>query len=579
MSEAPPDKTRIGLLSRQFLGPWLLALACLSAFLARGSQILTSEYSVLLRVIEDDTFYYLQPAWNLKEKGFYSFDGVGRTYGFQPLWMIAVTGLSWLSPDKEVFLRLTLFASLVLFLAAGIALYRFAAHEKNRLATALGVSVFWILNPWLSEVFTRGKENAIHALALTLAVLSAHAVLTNPLRASLLRWAWLGALLGFMLLARVNNLLFIFTFFALFLWRNGLSPLKPLALIMLVVALFAVAAPWFIYAQLELGTTFPTSGSAKLKSLRLEQLISLISFESISRIARSLVGVYRDVLPPAILTLLGWGYLALKRRRAEARLGLFTRVTDWVRRDPATTLLVSYAGVNIAATFVLLNPWFDYGIWYRVPEHCASVLLMTRAFASLFQESEADEVARSPHWLPLRSIPGLAFAIGTLLWTVSFRQIVPAEKPPYRAWQDRIYEATTAAPELIPKGSAIGAWNAGLIGYLLDDYTVYNLDGLANSREFLEVIGPNVGGLRLTPDHRNLADWLAENKVEYLIDFVDMETMHEPPCFRLIGFDQCRILKTVGEPMSFGPGRTIIESILELGPKASLGGYPAPSET
>jgi hypothetical protein len=146
MSEAPPDKTRIGLLSRQFLGPWLLALACLSAFLARGSQILTSEYSVLLRVIEDDTFYYLQPAWNLKEKGFYSFDGVGRTYGFQPLWMIAVTGLSWLSPDKEVFLRLTLFASLVLFLAAGIALYRFAAHEKNRLATALGVSVFWILN-------------------------------------------------------------------------------------------------------------------------------------------------------------------------------------------------------------------------------------------------------------------------------------------------------------------------------------------------------------------------------------------------------------------------------------------------
>jgi hypothetical protein len=568
MSDAQPANTSRDPLPRsKSLGAWILGLACLYALLVRGSQILTADYSGLLRSIEDDTFYYLQPAWNLKHKGMYSFDGVGTTYGFQPLWMIVVTALVWVSPDKEIFLRNTLLTSLILFLAAGVALYRLAARNKNQAAAAIGVSVFWVLNPWLSEVFTRGKENAVHALALTLAALSAHIVLTEPGRASLKRWAWLGALLGFMLLARVNNLLFILTLAALFVWRNGWSSLKPQAIAVAAAALIVVTAPWFVYAQLELGTTFPTSGSAKLKSLGLERILSLISLESVYRLTRSVVGVYRDLFPPVILTLLGWAYLTFKRKKVEPRQGLTTSVPGWLRQDPATALLVFYAGVNIAATFLLLNPWFDYGIWYRVPEHAASVLLMTRAFASLFQEDAAAQGAKSPLGLSLRSIPGLALAGGTLLWTLSFRHIVPAEKPPYRDWQDRIYEAITAAPELVPQGSAIGAWNAGLIGYLLDDYTVYNLDGLANSREFLEVIGPNVGGLRLTPDHRNLANWLAENKVEYLIDFVDLSAIGEGPCFRLIGFNQCRILKSVGEPLSFGPGKFIAESILELGPK------------
>lgn len=549
------------------LGGWILALACVYTLYVRGNLVLAADYELLLRSIEDDTYYYLQPAWNLKQKGMYSFDGVGKTYGFQPLWMIAVTAFAWISPDKEVFLRVTLMASVLLFIAAGVVLYRLALKGKNHVATAIGVSVFWFANPWLSEVFTRGKENAIHAVALTLSTLWAHTVLTDPKRASLLRWAGLGAMLGLMLLARVNNLLFIMTLAALWIWRNGWSALKPKAVLTAIASMVAVAAPWFIYAQLELGTTFPTSGSAKLKSVSAGQLLSLVSFDSLSRISRSLVGVYRDLFPPVIVTLLFLlygAYWVWRRRRKSSPFSLHP-IVGWIRRDPATALLLFYAAVNVITTFLLLNPWFDYGIWYRVPEHCASVLLMSRAFSYLFEVPPAEDTSR-PH-LSLGKPLGLSFALGTVAWALLFRQIVPSEEPPYRGWQDRIYEAIDIAPSIIPPGAAIGAWNAGLIGYLLEGYTVYNLDGLANSKEFLDVIGPNVGGLRLTPDHRNLARWLEDNRVEYIIDFMDTADIGRQPCFRLVGFNHCQVRRTVGEPMPFGPGKDIIESILELGPR------------
>lgn len=347
--------------------------------------------------------------------------------------------------------------------------------------------------------------------------------------------------------------------------------------------MLAVAGPWFAYAQFELGTTFPTSGSAKLKAVRPEQLAELLSWNSVTRISRSLVGVYRDLLPPVVLTLLGWVWVTRLRREAQEPLPLAERFTRWLKRDPATALLVSYAFVNLGATFILLNPWFDYGTWYRVPEQCASILLMTRAFSSLFSKAAEDEASlpeppgaasslratfseRLRRGLVVRSPVGASIAASVVLWALLFRRVVPAEEPPYRDWQNRIYEAISSVPELIPSGASIGAWNAGLIGYLLDDYTVYNLDGLANTREFLDVIGPNVGGLRLTPDHTDLAVWLAEQGVEYVIDFMEEDELENSPCFRLTGFNSCRVLKTAGDPLPYGPERTLIESILELGP-------------
>lgn len=216
---SPRQPTKV--FSESSSGAWVLALACLYTLFTRGAHIFTAEYSLLLRIIEDDTYYYLQPAWNLKEKGIYSFDGVGKTYGFQPLWMIAVTALSWLSSSKEALLRGALLASVVLFIASGIALYRLARRDRSPLATAVGVSAFWLLNPWLVDVFTRGKENAIHALALLLSTLSAHFILTRPRDVRAIKWAVLGALLGLVLLARVNNVLFIAALVGLFIWRNG----------------------------------------------------------------------------------------------------------------------------------------------------------------------------------------------------------------------------------------------------------------------------------------------------------------------------------------------------------------------
>jgi hypothetical protein len=551
--------------------PWRIALvlvplACLFTLFVRGSEFLGTPYPSLLRSIEDDTFYYLQPAWNLKQKGIYSFDGLAETYGFQPLWMIVVSGLAWLSPTKEILLRSSLVMSVVLFVASGWALYRLLTKRTNSLGAALGVSVFWLLNPWLIEVFTRGKENAVHALVLVVTILLAAPLVERPEELKIKHWFLVGGALGLLVLARVNNVTFLGWLFVFWIWHHGIASLRAANFLAAISGLALSAGPWFAYAKIELGTTFPTSGSAKLKWFSGQHFVELFNLESVLRIVRSIAGVYRDVFPPVVVVLLGCAWLltrALRDRRPSTLLSLVS-FKAWTKGETALVLLFVHAVTNITATFTLLNPWFDYGIWYRVPEQVLSVYLVGRAVGALMEASARS----SSQLIDLRRRAPLVLvaAAASLLWAVGYRKLAPSPPAPYRGWQDRIYAAVLEVPRVVPRGSRLGAWNAGLLGYMLDDYTVFNLDGLANSREFLEVIGPNVAGLRLTPDHRNLAQWLNRSEVKYIVDFMDVENIGKTPCFRLIGYNDCKILATVGEKMPFGDNKDIIESILVLGP-------------
>src|SRR5439155_23343645 len=69
----------------------VLGLIPLRAFLNR---IVKSDYLALAVSTPDDSFYYLLPAWRFITHGYFTFDGVQTTYGFQPLFMVLLTGLS-----------------------------------------------------------------------------------------------------------------------------------------------------------------------------------------------------------------------------------------------------------------------------------------------------------------------------------------------------------------------------------------------------------------------------------------------------------------------------------------------------
>jgi hypothetical protein len=52
------------------------------SLLARGVEYVASSLTI------DDTYYYLQTAWNTKRLGFVTFDGLHDTNGVQLLWFV-----------------------------------------------------------------------------------------------------------------------------------------------------------------------------------------------------------------------------------------------------------------------------------------------------------------------------------------------------------------------------------------------------------------------------------------------------------------------------------------------------------
>jgi hypothetical protein len=83
-----------------------------------------SNYFALATAVQDDTFYYLLPAWNFSRFGWFTFDGLTRTYGFQPLWEICLAVLATASPSREAFLRIALFLGAVCYALTALGIAR-----------------------------------------------------------------------------------------------------------------------------------------------------------------------------------------------------------------------------------------------------------------------------------------------------------------------------------------------------------------------------------------------------------------------------------------------------------------------
>lgn len=367
MQELPSERLR------RHLPVLFLALACLLCFGLRAHYILLSGYDEVLKGVEDDTYYYLQPAWYFRQLGFYTFDGVGKMYGFQPLWMVIVTALSYVCSDKEVFLRATLLLATVFYIASGIVLYRLVRTQKRELGSAVAVGVFWFLNPWLAEVLTRGKENALQAFLLLVATSLVDSLLKSESKASATRLVGLGAVTGLLFLARINSILFpaLFGVGYLIASRRRL-PAALRDLVFCAIGFVVASVPWLLYAQLEFGTAFPLSGAAKLRWFSYQHFIELFIPLTVFRIARSIGGVYRDLFPQLGVVFLGGAFAVF---RARASLGPLLRPSAVLsaclralEQNLGLAALVAYAVINLFTTLVFLSPWFDYGVWYHVRE-------------------------------------------------------------------------------------------------------------------------------------------------------------------------------------------------------------------
>ncbi len=168
---------------------------------------LAPAHSLLNWYPTDDAFFYFKTAQNIASGYGSTFDGIGLTNGYHPLWMLVCIPIFWLA-NYDLYLPLRLLVLLlgVLNLASAWLLFRWLQTMLSAPVALLG-SIFWALYPLIhTQTARNGLETGISAFFL-LAVL-ASAAQKAP------RWQT-GLLAALAFLSRLDN---IFLLSALGLW-------------------------------------------------------------------------------------------------------------------------------------------------------------------------------------------------------------------------------------------------------------------------------------------------------------------------------------------------------------------------
>jgi hypothetical protein len=136
----------------------------LLVFLASLFVVFTPANSLVNWYASDDAFYYFKTAQNFSEGYGLSFDRIGRSSGFHPLWMLVCIPVFALARfDLILPLRILVLISILLNAGSAVLVYRIL---KDRLTPFIAVffSLFWALSRQIFGTTTmQGMESGISA--------------------------------------------------------------------------------------------------------------------------------------------------------------------------------------------------------------------------------------------------------------------------------------------------------------------------------------------------------------------------------------------------------------------------------
>ncbi|MCP3920040.1 MAG: hypothetical protein GY711_31305 [bacterium] len=469
----------------------LAVVAVALALLAVQSVVLLGmNLPELVRMIPDDSFFYLIIAERFREFGAFSFDGIHQTYGFQPLYQLVCIALAFVFREPRALLLAALFLGSLLHALSGRSLYYLVRELFGRFG-AWGALVFWLANPALVVWFWSLKENALYAWLL---ILLAHELLRVLRSSSVSGGGWrLGLLAGGAALARVSFVPIWWLATGLLLLGAGLRrPLRARVKLVLVTSAAAVlvSGPWFLFAQLHFGSATPTSGLIKIagtkayvgKTLGLEWLsaehllatakTTLAYLDQTFRAATGLWGplVQGTVLAAVIACVMGW------RRRAERGTGEpFATASSWTCGYVA---VLAVANGYLSALF--LPTFLAYGRWYTTPEFVALGVGVgwSIALAGRLLRSRADTVLLAAclvggvlAWTHVRRVP----------WESLFTPTDFLETPPDS--NQVLLEVGLWANRHLPEDVLVGARDPGTVTFF-SRRRIVALDPLVNTYEF-----------------------------------------------------------------------------------------------
>jgi len=455
----------------------------------------------------DDAFYYFKTAQNIVEGHGVTFDGIARTNGFHPLWMIVLLPIFTLARfDLILPLRLVIILQVVLGLGSALILYRLGRTLCSRWVAFL-LAMFWAFSPLIYEVvFKGGTEASLNAFFLLLLMWQFYQVseeLSNG-KIDFGRVLTLGFVATLTLLSRLDNVYLVFIWGGWLLLRFWHPPQMGTTKLSLIfkwwlklglayfTPLVSTLGFYLFVNQIYFGSAMPVSGKIKRwwgtqkytvygnppKNLNdfLEEFFS----------ASDSLGPWSMVTAPLQhfwFWLQGFS-LGLRWLLGAVALLLLILVVVSILRNSKFFAQVFWRWNLIpllAACLVQIVYYKGLGHiaqkgWYWIAEMLFVLLLL-----GIVLEVIAREIKKLPHGNTLVPVSVLILTIALVqpYAQTSYHAItyVPAQEHFYLQRAHFLEENTEP-------GALIGMTGSGSSGYFVQDRTVVNLDGLINSMEY-----------------------------------------------------------------------------------------------
>jgi len=442
----------------------LTSLACASLALF----FLAAPIERVLTLIPDDASYFFEIADNVSSGEGFTFDRIGETNGYQPLWLYLLIPLyRFVHAAPGTMVRIVALIQILLSGTAGLVLYRLLRDTCSSLAAFVGGAFFaaFVLAPVVN-----GMESAL--LVLLLVLLVNRAVRSGfPDRCSGGESFRIGLLLGLVVLARLDTAFLCISTTLLLLAgavRSGSRKRRLAALVMTALGTSLIIVPYLSYNTICFGSPVPISGM--LKS----------SFPAAA-------ADWSMIFKPGPLGLLGLFLGA-------AHLALFSfrpRGKNGNGLDGALAALSTAALLHWAHTALFMR-------WAVFSWHFASY----RVLAALALPCFVDRFsARAPRTVRLA---GAALCIAAILVTGIERYVRRYSIAPRDSWSTASYEAALWAGENTPADAVFAMKDAGHFGYF-SGRRVVSLDGITGNIALQEILRSG-----------RLGEWLGRIDASYL---------------------------------------------------------------
>ena len=437
----------------------------------------------------DDAYYYYEIAKNFAEGKFSTFDGgITRTNGYHPLWMLLITPFYWIFDPVTALFGIKAFE--IMLVTGAVVLVVLAA----RLARLPWILLFAVLPGLLSRPYLMvGMEAAAALFTLGVLFLVLSLFARDPLR-----WKWPLVVTVFTLpwvrLEYVAISMAATVALCLIEWsrrkdlhlwdRRFISSLSSLKSLIPFAGACAGILAYFVYNGVVFGGIVPVSGASKLIWSQHKWAKSEYGFlqnfqDMMQRLAVGPSEFWAALEVCAYILVVWWFGRRSRRREDDLLLGFLVGVFS---------LGVGHLAQFMYAILFMHPDVQSYSHWYYVPAYLLMALIVpVRCWVIVYCLRRLialkwHEVANVASVGVL--VIGMIVTFGKVNFTEPYLFVDHRSKSLLINWHVSGYAGARVMNRILPEGSIVGSWDAGVIGYF-SRFPVVELGGLVNSYEYI----------------------------------------------------------------------------------------------